>query len=90
MAQYYGPPLIGLHRGSVRELLAGKTSIHPVLQVLDVQEIGSAATRSDSNERFRIMLSDGEHFQEALLAKQFNKLVKNNALRKFSLVLVDE
>ena len=88
MAQYFGPPL---HRGSVRQLLAGQTSIHPVLQVVDVKQIGSAgAPGSTTNERFRLMLSDGEHYQQAMLATQLNELVKNNEVRKFSVVQVDE
>ena len=87
MAQYFGPPL---HRGSVRQLLAGQTSIHPVLQVVDVKQIGSAGGPGGANERFRLMLSDGEHYQQAMLATQLNELVKNNEVRKFSVVQVDE
>ena len=43
-----------------------------------------------SQERFRLIVSDGEHYQQAMLATQLNHLVKDGNLRKFTVVQVDE
>ncbi|GAA5900278.1 replication factor A subunit protein RFA1 [Sporobolomyces salmoneus] len=64
-----------LTSGAIRNMydstddLAG---IEPVLQVLSCKKVGSAGT---SNERYRLVLSDGEYFAQAMLATNQNHLV---------------
>jgi replication factor A1 len=95
MAAYFGPPL---HRGAIKQiLLQGATGMHPVLQIVDVKQIQAQQAQAQqqqgvnaSQERFRLIVSDGEHYQQAMLATQLNHLVKDGNLRKFTVVQVDE
>jgi replication factor A1 len=89
MAHYNGPPL---SRGSLRALVGGATELHPVLQVIDVKQIGAAGGGggAPAAERFRLIMSDGEHYQQAMLATQLNELVKRGEVVRHSVVRVDE
>ena len=95
MADYVGPPL---HRGAVRQVLQqNATGLRPVLQIIDVKQIGTNGQQPQqlqaggtTTERFRLIVSDGEHYQQAMLATQLNGLVTSGQVRKFSVVQVDE
>jgi replication factor A1 len=95
MADYVGPPL---HRGTVRQVLQqNATGLRPVLQIIDVKQIGTNGQQPQqpqaggaTTERFRLIVSDGEHYQQAMLATQLNGLVTSGVVRKFSVVQVDE
>lgn len=52
-------------------------------QIVDIRQIGNAQT---TTERFRLVLSDGVHLQQAMLATQLNEKVKNNLAVKGSIV----
>lgn len=54
-----------------------------LLQIVDIRQIGNAQT---TTERFRLVLSDGVHLQQAMLATQLNEKVKNNLAVKGSIV----
>ncbi len=85
---YVGPQP---HRGAVRQLVNGATNLHPVLQVIDVKLFGTAAGQAaNTSERFRLIVSDGEHYQQAMLATQLNELIKTNQVQKGSVVQIDE
>ncbi len=85
---YNGPPL---SRGAVRALVGGATELRPVLQVMDVKQIGAAgAPAAPAAERFRLIVSDGEHYQQAMLATQLNDLVKRGDVSKNCVVRVEE
>ncbi|KAJ7658688.1 hypothetical protein DFH06DRAFT_990079 [Mycena polygramma] len=56
---------------------------HHTLQVLSARLIQSSAIA-----RYRIILSDGKHFISTILATQLNDLVKNEKIRKNTLVSV--
>jgi replication factor A1 len=51
---------------------------------MDIRQIGNSA--STTAERFRLVLSDGVHLQQAMLATQLNEKVKNNLAVKGSVV----
>ena len=95
MGDYVGPPL---HRGAVKQVLQqNATGLRPVLQIIDVKQIGTngqqqqqPAPGGGTTERFRLIVSDGEHYQQAMLATQLNGLVTSGQVRKFSVVQVDE
>mmetsp|Transcript_8313 Transcript_8313/g.16915 ORF Transcript_8313/g.16915 Transcript_8313/m.16915 type:complete len:100 (-) Transcript_8313:57-356(-) len=58
------------------------SEVQPVLQVLELKKIGAvgpnaAPTKSD---RFRLVISDGVHFHQAMLASQMNALATENRL----------
>jgi replication factor A1 len=57
---------------------------NPVLQVLAVKKITSTA--QNSAERWRVVLSDGTHFIQSMLATQLNPMVNNNEIVKGVLI----
>jgi replication factor A1 len=60
----------------------------PTLQFLSVKKLGqSGPERAD---RYRIIISDGTHFLQAMLATQLNELVQNDVITKNSIVTVDK
>ncbi|KAJ7286262.1 hypothetical protein C8J57DRAFT_660775 [Mycena rebaudengoi] len=56
------------------------------LQLLSIKQINSNSTTSI--DRHRIIISDGQHFIQAMLATQLNHLVQENAIRKNSIINV--
>lgn len=61
------------------------SDLNPVLQVADIRLVNTQQ-QSSGNERFRILLSDGCHLQQGMLATQRNELVKSGRLQKGSVV----
>jgi hypothetical protein len=86
---YHGPPL---SRGAMRALVGGAQDLRPVLQVIaDIKQIGTAGQAAGAApERFRLVMSDGEHFQHAMLATQLNDLVKRGDVNKLTVVRIEE
>ncbi|XP_024531193.1 replication protein A 70 kDa DNA-binding subunit A isoform X2 [Selaginella moellendorffii] len=68
-------------------LLGGDLELRPIVQVLDVKQIGS---NQNVQERYRLVLSDGTAVQQAMLATQLNEVVKNGTLMKSSIVKLQE
>ena len=86
MTTYDGPPL---SRGALRAMVCGAAAdLQPVLQVVDVKPIGSFF--GAPTERFRLILSDGEHYQQAMLATQLNDLIKDGEVDRLNVVRMDE
>jgi len=55
-----------LSSGSIRSIYSAKeqkSGFTPVLQLINIKLINAAAA-SASSERYRLILSDGEHFQQ--------------------------
>ena len=84
---YHGPPL---SRGAVRAVVNGSPDLHPVLQVIDVKKIAAANAGPGTPERYRLVLSDTENYQQAMLATQLNDLVVSGAIKKNTIIRVDE
>ncbi|GFZ08627.1 replication factor-A protein 1-like protein [Actinidia rufa] len=63
----------------------GAADLKPVLQVADLRLV-NAQNSNPSNERYRILLSDGVHLQQGMLATQKNELIRTNSLQKGSIV----
>ncbi|CAL5359421.1 hypothetical protein CsSME_00049574 [Camellia sinensis var. sinensis] len=76
---------INLTEGAVAMLTSGEqgSDVKPVLQVADLRLVN---TQNQSNERYRILLSDGSHLQQGMLATQKNDLVRSQSLQKGSIV----
>jgi replication factor A1 len=51
----------------------------PVLQVLAVKKINS--TTPNSTERWRVVLSDGSHFIQSMLATQLNHMANTDIVK---------
>jgi replication factor A1 len=65
----------------------GGDGMQPVLQISDVRLVSTA---QNTTERYRMLLSDGTHSQQAMLATQLNTLVKSGDLQTGSIVKLNE
>jgi replication factor A1 len=64
------------------------TTGQPVLQIVSLRRL---ATPADSAAvRFRLAVSDGTHFQQAMLATQLNRLVSDRTIVQYSVVRVND
>lgn len=62
--------------------------LKPVLQVIDLKLVQSK--QHSATERYRVMLSDGSHYQQGMLATQMNELVSSGRLQKGSVVKLSQ
>ena len=60
-------------------------SFEPVLQVMNVKQLASAPGAAD---RFRVILSDGVHYMQGMLASQLTSLIHSNQLVQDCLVKI--
>lgn len=78
---------ITLTKGAIAAISSGGATENDMKPVLQVAEIRSVNTQNNQGaERYRMLLSDGEVFQQAILAIQFNGLIKSEKLQKDSIV----
>lgn len=75
---------VNLTSNGIPAILAGDLNLKPLLQVLDINHISTA------QERYRLLLSDSVSSQYAMIAIQLNDRVKNNIVRKGSVVQLTE
>lgn len=73
-----------LTQGAVFEAYNNNTNGTPVLQVLDVKQLPGA------NVRYRLIVSDSQHYQQAMLATQNNHLVDNGKLTPNCIIQLTE
>lgn len=59
-------------------------AFQPVVQVIDLKLVNTA--QQSGSERYRLLLSDGTHYQQGMLGTQLNELVKSGKLQKGSIV----
>ena len=69
-------------------LVSGATPL-PTLQLVDVRKIPSQ-NGSGTLDRYRLILSDGQHYQQAMLATQLNHLVESDAVAVNSTIVVKQ
>ena len=69
-----------LTRGAILDAYNNKTEGKPTVQVLDVKQLPGA------NVRYRLVISDGEYYQQAMLATQNNHLVDAGKLKQFCVI----
>ena len=62
----------------------------PQLQILSIKKIGQTANSAGNQDRYRAIVSDGDHFMQAMLATQMNPLVENGQIVKHSIVRLDK
>ncbi|KAG0479184.1 hypothetical protein HPP92_013903 [Vanilla planifolia] len=80
--------LANLSRGSIAAISQGVgDDLQPVLQVVEIRLVN---TVKSSVERYRMLLSDGVHHQQGMLATQMNDIVKSGQLQKGSIVKLNE
>ncbi|XP_057519030.1 replication protein A 70 kDa DNA-binding subunit A-like [Amaranthus tricolor] len=74
-----------LTEGAIEAICNGDNDLKPVLQVADIRLVNTQ-NPSSATERYRLLLSDGLHLQQGMLATQRNELVKSGVLQKGSIV----
>eukprot|EP00249_Psilotum_nudum_P017754 c26474_g2_i1 orf=422-2932(+) len=72
---------------AILSLNSGNVDLRPLVQVLDIRQIGTAQS---VQERYRLVLSDGNYVQQAMLATQLNELVKSGQVQKGTIVQLME
>ena len=76
--------------GTVARIHAGQVKFNPCVQVVDVKKIQPNPGQSTGQDRYRLIISDGTHYQQAMLATQLNELVTSNQIVSYGLIsLVD-
>ncbi|KAG6523162.1 replication protein A 70 kDa DNA-binding subunit A-like [Zingiber officinale] len=80
---------VDLSRGAIAAISEGRgeEGAKPVVQVWDLRLVN---TQQTTTERYRMLLSDGTHMQQAMLATQMNGIVKSGSLQKHSIVQLNE
>ncbi|KAF8393555.1 hypothetical protein HHK36_021799 [Tetracentron sinense] len=75
---------VNLTSNAITAINGGDVNLKPLVQVLDIKLIGN------TQERYRLLLSDSVSTQHAMLATQLNDRVKSGRVRKGSVVqLID-
>lgn len=77
-----------LHNSSTEEEHEALAQTSPKLQVLSIKKVG--ASTGTSADRYRVIVSDGQYFLQAMLATQLNQLVENETVTKNSIVVIDK
>ena len=65
-----------------------KTTGYPTVQLLDIKAISNVPV--GTSVRYRLVISDGQHFMQAMLATQHNMMVEQRTIAKFSAVRLHE
>nr|CAB3463648.1 unnamed protein product [Digitaria exilis] len=75
---------------AVSEYNDGDGMLQPVLQVVDVVKVGNPQRNPAAVERFRMVLSDGVHSVQCMLATTINPLVRDGAIKQGSVIHLQE
>lgn len=69
----------------IDQLASGHT-----VQLLSIKKVAPTNNSTTATDRFRIIISDGVHFVQAMLATQLNDLVANGDINKNTVVIIDK
>ncbi|KAF7126680.1 hypothetical protein RHSIM_Rhsim11G0025400 [Rhododendron simsii] len=81
---------INLTEGVIAMLSSGDAAAADVKPVLQVADLRLVNTQSQNSERYRVLLSDGIHLQQGMLATQKNDLIRTHSLQKGSIVQLSQ
>ncbi|OIT31504.1 replication protein a 70 kda dna-binding subunit c [Nicotiana attenuata] len=85
-------PPINLTEGAIAILTnreAHAEDFKPVLQITDIRLVNTQ-NQNNNNERYRILLSDGEFLQQGMLATQKNDLIRSQQIQKGSIIQMNQ
>jgi replication factor A1 len=68
----------------IESLASGHT-----VQLLSVKKVSPTTNTTTPTDRYRIIISDGVHFVQAMLATQLNELVTAGQINKNTVVVID-
>ena len=63
-------------------------SMQPTVQFLSIKKLQNTSTTSP--DRYRLIISDGVHFVQAMLATQLNELVENDTIKKHTVAVLEK
>ncbi|KIK98077.1 hypothetical protein PAXRUDRAFT_824259 [Paxillus rubicundulus Ve08.2h10] len=69
----------------IDELSSGYT-----VQLLSIKKVNSSTAIASATDRYRVIISDGVHFVQAMIATQLNELVSKGDLLKNTIVIIDK
>lgn len=79
--------MVNLTEGAISKITSGRATAAELKPTLQVTELKQVQTKQpQQSDRFRLVLSDGSHLQQAMLGTQINHLVKDGHLRPGSVV----
>jgi replication factor A1 len=70
---------IQLSAGAVKAMYASQQVSQPTVQVIDIKKVQSQANQQNQ-ERYRLIISDGVNYQQAMLGTQQNALIKDGKI----------
>ncbi|KZT69815.1 replication factor-a protein [Daedalea quercina L-15889] len=62
----------------------------PTIQFLSFKKVAPTTNGATTVDRYRIIISDGEHFLQAMLATQLNHLIEDERIKKHSIAVIDK
>ncbi|KAH9928151.1 replication factor-a protein [Fomitopsis serialis] len=62
----------------------------PTIQFLSFKKVAPTTAGAATVDRYRIIVSDGEHFLQAMLATQLNHLIEEERIKKHSIAVIDK
>lgn len=74
---------VTLSEGAIDAICNGNNDLQPVFQVAEIRLVNAS---NNASERYRLLLSDGVHLLQGMLATQHNELVKTGRLQKGSVI----
>ena len=60
----------------------------PVIQLLSIKKV--QPTGASSTDRYRVIVSDGVHFMQSMLATQMNPQIENDTIGRHSVIQLDK
>jgi replication factor A1 len=81
-----------LKSGCIRDMYQGQVNTPCAVQVLEVKRLSASSTAGSAPaaERFRLSISDGIHFMQAMVATQLNPRVSNEEIKKDTVIQLED
>jgi len=76
-------------KGAVQRMYHDDTTPGSVVQVLDIKKL-SSGNSNQAAERFRLVVSDSQHYQQAMVATQLNAKILSEEVQKLGLIKLTE
>jgi replication factor A1 len=76
-----------LTRGAILRTYNNDTTGNPTVQIIDIKKLNSSGSAQD---RYRLVISDSVHYQQAMLNTQLNNLIETGQLSTWCVVTLRE
>lgn len=79
-----------LTAGGCESLALQDKALKPTVQIVSQKRMSSSTPQGGNTERYRLVLSDGQRSQHAMLATQLNSMVSDGVVAPNSVVVMEE